>query len=709
MNRAFQISKIFSSLTQPKKSKRRRSSNKFHTFSQLEARQLLASVSFDTVGFGDHLQFTADSGMADTVSVETTETGALQFRVGNGDSISVSGNVASNPAIQLSSFATNNDTLTIDPTGNFGSGFARLNVVTVDLGDAADTLSIDVDTNDFIFNDTLALFFDGGSGNDQIDASDSTKAVRIDGGLGSDRIIGGSGNDTILGDSTNQDRGNDVLFGGAGNDFLSGSGGADELNGGIGNDILLGGEGVDEINGGLGIDTNSFVGIGDSVAAIAQDNGTGSVEHGFVRETFTGIEGFAASAHGDELTLEGDTDGILVGGAGDDILTGGAGNDRIYGNDGDDILRAGPGEDIVFGGNGNDTLNGGADDDELYGGADDDFIVGIGGTDLVNGGTGIDTNSFQGAGSGVIATIFDDGSGTVSYGTVDETFAAIENLIGTEFDDTLTVSGNLSRTLQGLAGDDTLIGGEGDDTLIGAEGNDVLRGRGGDDILQGNAGDDRLNGNDGDDMLFGHAGDDFFVGIGGVDSIHGGAGIDTNSFQGINTGVTATINESFSGVATHGTVREVFTGIENLTGSDFDDVLSVFTGIDTIVRGRGGNDTITSAAGNDRLIGGIGNDILRSGAGNDVSLGGFGNDTLNGGGGNDMLFGEEGDDFFVGIAGLDFIAGGEGFDLNSFEGIDASVIVNRNDEGSGTARIGGVLETFTGIDAIVKATVDNLI
>jgi len=332
MNRAFQISKIFSSLTQPKKSKRRRSSNKFHTFSQLEARQLLASVSFDTVGFGDHLQFTADSGMADTVSVETTETGALQFRVGNGDSISVSGNVASNPAIQLSSFATNNDTLTIDPTGNFGSGFARLNVVTVDLGDAADTLSIDVDTNDFIFNDTLALFFDGGSGNDQIDASDSTKAVRIDGGLGSDRIIGGSGNDTILGDSTNQARGNDVLFGGAGNDFLSGSGGADELNGGIGNDILLGGEGVDEINGGLGIDTNSFVG---------------------------------------ELTLEGDTDGILVGGAGDDILTGGAGNDRIYGNDGDDILRAGPGEDIVFGGNGNDTLNGGADDDELYGGADD--------------------------------------------------------------------------------------------------------------------------------------------------------------------------------------------------------------------------------------------------------------------------------------------------------------------------------------------------
>ena len=685
--------------------KRRRSYNNSTTFSKLEDRNLLASVSLSTLGFGDQLQFTADPGVVDTVSVETTSAGSIQFRVANGESISIPAAASSNPAIRLSSFATSNDTLTIDPTGDFGSGFGRLDVVSVELGDQNDFLDISIDNN-LVFNDTLGLFFDTGAGNDSVDASASTRSVRIVGGSGNDQITGGSGNDTILGDASNSfDAGVDTLFGGAGNDFISGGGGADAINGGAGNDTLLGGEGLDSIDGGAGIDVNSFLDVGTSVTAVATGDGSGTAEHGGLQENFINIEGLQASNNGDNLSLFNPNGGTITGGAGDDILTGGAGNDRLIGNDGDDILRGGGGDDIAFGGLGNDFLNGGDDNDQLFGGAGDDFFVGLAGTDVVDGGAGDDINSFQGIGTGVTAVILDDGSGTATYGLVSETFSNIEGLEGSAFDDFLTVEGSRPTTLLGLDGDDLLTGGTGADTLVGNAGNDILRGALGNDTLFGGAGDDFLNGFDGNDILFGQAGNDFLSGINGTDVINGGDGIDTNSFLGIGTGVVATVNVDNTGTAQYGLVEETFTGIENLTGSEFDDVLSVNTGTNTVLRGLGGNDILTSLAGNDLLVGGFGNDILRGGAGNDTVFGNEGDDQLNGGSGNDSLFGDVGDDFFVGITGTDTISGGEGIDLNSFEGIELDVTVTVNGDGSGTATYGTIIETFTGIDEFFNATV----
>ena len=700
------ISNLFSSQPKSSQPRRRRSCNNSLGFSKLEDRNLLAAVTIGSAGFGDSLQFTADAGEIDVVSVETTSEGAIQFRVGDGDRISIPSSASENPAIQLSSFETNNDTLTINPTGNFGSGFGRLDAISVNLGDQNDNLTISL-SNELVFTPTLAMYFNGGSGNDVIDASSSTSSVRILGGAGNDQITGGSGNDTILGDANDQDAGRDILNGGAGNDFISGSSGVDTLNGGAGNDTLLGGEGLDTLDGGTGIDTNSFLDIGTSVTATITGEGSGTVEHGIVQETFVNIEGLTASNNGDTLTILGDAGGTLTGGSGDDILTGGSGNDRLIGNDGDDILRGGPGNDVAFGGRGNDTLNGGANDDRLFGGDDDDFFVGISGNDSIVGGAGTDTNSFQGVGTGVTALVRADGTGTVSHGSIDETFSGIEVLIGSEFDDVLTIEGSLGRTLIGLEGNDLLTGGAGDDTLMGSEGNDTLRGAEGNDRIFGDAGNDFLNGNDGDDTLFGNAGNDFFVGIGGTDSIHGGDGIDTNSFQGIGSGVTATIQADNSGTASHGQIRETFTGIENLTGSDFDDVLSVFTNRNTVVRGRGGNDILTSSAGNDFLVGGFGNDILRGGAGNDRILGNEGNDRLNGGTGDDSMFGDEGDDFFVGGEGIDLVDGGLGFDFNSFEGIDSDVTVTVNSNGAGTARYGIVTESFSSIEDFFNATVNR--
>ena len=113
----------------------------------------------------------------------------------------------------------------------------------------------------------------------------------------------------------------------------------------------------------------------------------------------------------------------------------------------------------------------------------------------------------------------------------------------------------------------------------------------------------QLFGGSGDDQLTGGSGNDVLAGGGGTDIIDGGLGSDTNSFADITTGVTATIAEDGSGTAEYGQVSETFVGIENLEGSDNDDVL---TGNDSDngINGRQGNDIITGLGGDDFLFGG---------------------------------------------------------------------------------------------------------
>ena len=381
-------------------------------------------------------------------------------------------------------------------------------------------------------------------------------------------------------------------------------------------------------------------------------------------------------------------------------LNGGDGEDDLYGSIGDDILRGGNGNDIIHGGAGNDIINGNAGSDTLSGDAGDDLILGQGGTDIIDGGSGIDTNSFQEIGVGVTATVLGDGSGTADYGSVNETFTGIENLTGSESDDVLTGIGSDGHTLRGLGGDDILNGGEGDDLLVGNEGDDILRSNGGADRLFGNEGLDRLNAGAGNDLLVGGDGNDFLLGGEGTDNIDGGSGIDTNSFQGIGVGVTATVLGDGSGTADYGSVNETFIGIEYLTGSENDDVLTGLGSDGHILRGLEGDDLLSGGLGDDILIGNQGADVLRGGRGNDLLSGNEGPDRLNAGGGNDRLIGGVGNDLLLGGAGTDAINGGAGFDINRFTGISVGVTASIFENGSGTAEYGGVSENFAGIDAL---------
>ena len=345
-----------------------------------------------------------------------------------------------------------------------------------------------------------------------------------------------------------------------------------------------------------------------------------------------------------------------------DIISGGDGDDILSGGEGDDILRGNAGNDTAIGGEGNDIINGGGGNDTLSGGAGDDFFVGIGGTDSIDGGSGNDTNSFQGIGASVTAVVNADGTGTASYGSVNETFVGIENLTGSANDDVLTAVGSANTVLQGLEGNDILTGGGGDDLLVGNAGDDILRGTDGDDILLGGDGADNHNGGAGNDFLSGAAGDDFFVGIAGTDTVVGGEGTDTNSFQGIGTGVTASVNDDGTGVAQYGAVNEVFFGIETLIGSDNDDVLIATGSNGRQLFGLGGNDLLVGSFGDDILVGGAGNDTLNGRAGDDLIFGNEGNDTINAGDGDDFARGDAGNDSIAGGTGDDSLVGSEGND-----------------------------------------------
>lgn len=85
--------------------------------------------------------------------------------------------------------------------------------------------------------------------------------------------------------------------------------------------------------------------------------------------------------------------------------------------------------------------------------------------------------------------------------------------------------------VNGLGGNDTIVGSAFGDAIRGSNGNDNLSGRGGNDTLNGGVGDDTLNGDEGNDNLVGSAGDDRLIGGAGSDTMSGGEGVDRFIFQ----------------------------------------------------------------------------------------------------------------------------------------------------------------------------------
>jgi Ca2+-binding RTX toxin-like protein len=165
----------------------------------------------------------------------------------------------------------------------------------------------------------------------------------------------------------------------------------------------------------------------------------------------------------------------------------------LTGTAGDDVLLAGTGDNIINAGDGNDTLSAGPGNNALHGEAGNDVLYSGAGDDLLDGGAGNDTASYTHAGAGVTVNLgLLTAQDTLGAGT--DTLAGIENLIGSNFNDTLTGDGAGNRINGGL-GDDVLNGGGGDDFLIGGLGDNTLTGGSGADTFQW------LSGNGGHDVV----------------------------------------------------------------------------------------------------------------------------------------------------------------------------------------------------------------
>ncbi|MBR0873144.1 hypothetical protein JQ633_22500, partial [Bradyrhizobium tropiciagri] len=107
------------------------------------------------------------------------------------------------------------------------------------------------------------------------------------------------------------------------------------------------------------------------------------------------------------------------------------------------------------------------------------------------------------------------------------------------------------------------------------------------------------------DTFTGFAGDDFFVGGPGGDAFAGGGGTNMVSYDNALAGVRADLVNAASN--TGEAAGDTYNNIQNLTGSDFNDVL-VGNGAVNALTGNGGNDFIVGNGGNDVIDGGGGFD-----------------------------------------------------------------------------------------------------
>jgi Ca2+-binding RTX toxin-like protein len=474
--------------------------------------------------------------------------------------------------------------------------------------------------------------------------------------------------------------------------------------------------------------SNSIVISRDAAGRILVNGGAVAVVGGTPTVANTSLIEVFGLADNDQIALS-EANGALpaaqlFGGAGNDTLTGGSSADRLSGQAGNDTLLGKGSIDFLFGGSGNDTLTGGDADDQAFGQGDDDRMIWNPGddTDLNEGGGGVDTVEVNG-GNGIEQFAATANGTRVRFDRLNPAPFAIdigtsENLVVNMNggDDTFSASGNLAAlielTVDGGAGNDTILGSNGADVLLGGDGNDVVDGNQGDDVVLLGAGDDTFQWDPGD----------------GNDTVEGQAGADTMRFNGSN--VNERMDVSANGQRVRFTrdvasivmdlddvesiVVRTFGGTDNLvigdlSGTDVTNVnadLAASSGDDdgaadnVVVNGTNNDDGVTvtgagpnaqvaglpalvsvsGASADDRLTvhglggddvidasgvatgsilltldGGESDDVLIGGAGDDVLLGGAGDDVLLGGPGNDTLDGGPGDNVVLQSVGADIV------------------------------------------------------
>jgi len=487
---------------------------------------------------------------------------------------------------------------------------------------------------------TYHTFIQGAGGDDVLIGSQ--QADQIFGGDDDDILRGGSGEDDLYGGA-----GNDTLYGGLASDFLTTDGGNDDVFGGAGDDYIWpvgGGASVQEIDGtklldgGLGFDTMQFEdGSFDNVTLV-------SVERLFLQQTATNVASFEAGKLDDfdVITNQIVVNGNVVGSGGAISLeqtTAGSSTLNIAsgvfgsftGSSGADIVDLSA-IDVTWAidmGDGNDTL---------IMGEVTEFGV------PMSGGAGTsDTLSFETWSSGVYASISDgwdqDGMGNF------EIFSNFENLVGTDFDDTLL----------GDVNDNDLTGGLGSDSLTGIAGSNTFIWTSVNESPDGAANRDTVTDFDDttDTLDLSATNLNQYIGAAAFTGSTGEVRLDV---QGANSVLQADANGDGSAdfevellgfntpadLVAGGNLQLATTLVlsaainQTINGDNTDNDLIGGAGNDTII-GRQGDDTLTGRSGDDRLLGATGDDRLEGDAGSDLLWGSYGKDLLAGGDGADRF------------------------------------------------------------------------
>ena len=449
------------------------------------ARESLSTTLNTSVVAGQDYTFSFDFYVNDSNGT-TNQAGATNLSVTIGTqtlTIPLDSTGQSAPYWQTATFTFTATETTSSLSLSTTSDAGALNSLT---GIALDNLVLDVTLNGIVEGTAAGELIDidyiGDPDGDRIDANDNLAGNNddsVEAGAGDDTILAGVGSDTV-----NAGDGNDLLDGGAGNDIL---------NGGAGDDTLIGGVGADSLNGSSGLDVVDYSTSGAAVTVdLSTMNATGGDATG---DVLSGVDGITGSDFNDTLT---GFDGVFDGGTTTNLIDGGAGDDAISGLGGGDTLLGGAGDDTIAGGTGADTMDGGTGSNTL------DYSASVG-SFTVN----LETDTAFGS----------DADGDV--------ISNFQNVIGSDFGDTITLSSTGGTILAG-GGNDGLSGGTGDDTIFGQDGSDTISGGAGNDVLDGDdvgatGGADLISGGDGNDEIIGDTGNDTLQGDAGSDTIFGGA------------------------------------------------------------------------------------------------------------------------------------------------------------------------------------------
>ena len=551
-----------------------------------------------------------------------------------------------------------------------------------------------------------------------------------------------------------------------GNDYLDGGAGADHMFGGTGNDTYVvdnAGDVVDETDGdGLDLVKASIsFSLADAVHAIGDIENLTLTGKANISGTGNDLDNVLIGNGGANILIGLDGNDTLNGGGGADHMFGGGGNDTYVvdnggdvvdetGGDGLDLVKAsvsfsladavhaiGDIENLTLTGTANINATGNALDNVLIGNSGNNVLIGGAGADTLDGGGGTDTASYASSPAGVnVSLATGTGSGGDAQG---DTLSNIENLTGSNFDDTLegnsfnnvlvgglgtdTVSyANATSGANGVgvtvklalttaqntvtAGTDKLSGFE---NVTGSQFNDTLIGSGGVNVLMGLGGNDYLDGGAGADHMFGGTGNDTYV----VDNA--GDVVDETDGDGLDL-VKASISFSLAdAVHAIGDIENLtLTGKANIsgTGNDLDNVLIGNSGANILI-GLGGNDTLNGGGGADHMLGGTGNDTYvvdnagdvvdeTGGDGLDLvkasvsfsladavhaigdienlTLTGTANINATGNALDNVLIGNSGANTLKGLDGNDFLDGGTGADkMYGGTGNDTYVVDNAGD------------------------------